>query len=565
MIVTLAYMGRSGLRNGGRTNTLTLAPNVARDPVSFDAPLRHPLRFREAISALHDVVVSDLRFKTRDKTAYEAWKKQEHERLASIRRSEYERAREEILAKRDEPLPHDLEARYNRHRKRYWGARQKYANYLLKHDRDLWRLLMPCDPVITVAEDVAFFECFSADESSYGCLTVDRQDGFGPAADERLGTTNVDYSWDLFNQFQSLRSYRETRFNLDPSGFEVATEAAEEYREEKIDLPLGWLRGFMQLQGAMALPMRRVSLSREAVYSLLAWLKRNKARTSPRAIRFELQDGQSPRLVLEPWEKTIVSHSTKYEGPDSEPVRIWGRRRLQVLSRMLPLAERFEVYLLGTGFPSFWVARMGEMRLTVGLSGWTTNDWTRGSALDLLAPPSTPSDALVGRVSSFIKSRGLANLKAIASENAANPADCTVATNRLAQTGQVIFDLDAKAYRWRQIMPQEVGEREKGSENTELTASRELKSRAQLQSSEETSNGMVRHQGKVERYVVEVVLDADGQIKGGKCDCGHHRRGGIRTGPCRHLLALRAAADQFDQGEEKSTQAWYNRLSKWMS
>jgi len=42
MIVTLAYMGRSGLRNGGRTNTLTLAPNVARDPVSFDAPLRYP-------------------------------------------------------------------------------------------------------------------------------------------------------------------------------------------------------------------------------------------------------------------------------------------------------------------------------------------------------------------------------------------------------------------------------------------------------------------------------------------------------------------------------------------
>lgn len=33
------------------------------------------------------------------------------------------------------------------------------------------------------------------------------------------------------------------------------------------------------------------------------------------------------------------------------------------------------------------LAFMGDMQLTLGLSGWTTNDWTRGSALDLLAPP----------------------------------------------------------------------------------------------------------------------------------------------------------------------------------
>ena len=68
-------------------------------------------------------------------------------------------------------------------------------------------------------------------------------------------------------------------------GFEVATAGAD-YREEKIDLPAGWLRGLMQVQAGMAMPMRRITLSRAAVYSLLAWLKRHKARTSPRALRF---------------------------------------------------------------------------------------------------------------------------------------------------------------------------------------------------------------------------------------------------------------------------------------
>ena len=87
----------------------------------------------------------------------------------------------------------------------------------MKHDPELWRLLVPCDPVITVAPDCLFFECFSADESSYGCLTVDRS-AFERERDVALGTTNVDYSWTLYEHFQSMRSYRETRFLVDPAG-----------------------------------------------------------------------------------------------------------------------------------------------------------------------------------------------------------------------------------------------------------------------------------------------------------------------------------------------------------
>src|SRR5437660_664695 len=96
------------------------------------------------------------------------------------------------------------------------------------------------DRVITVAADCLFFECFSADESSYGCLTVDR-DAFAGGRDASPGTTNVDYSWSLYEHFQALRSYRETRFMIDPEGFAVATGMAGEYREEKIDLPPSWL------------------------------------------------------------------------------------------------------------------------------------------------------------------------------------------------------------------------------------------------------------------------------------------------------------------------------------
>ncbi|HWI58923.1 MAG TPA: metal-binding protein, partial [Bacillota bacterium] len=320
MNLQFAYLGRSTLRPLAGGHLLSLAPNLSREPVSFDAPLRQPLRFREAISALHDMVISDLRFKPRDKSAYEEWKKSERSRVTSLRQQAYQQARQEILARRGEAVPPDLEKQFGHYRSVYWNARQQYASYLLKNDPQLWRLLMPCDPVITVAEDVVFFECFSADESSYGCLSVNREAAFGKAAETRLGTTNVDYSWDLYDHFQSLRSYRETRFRVDPAGFTVATEGQADYREEKIDLPEGWLRGFMQTQAAMTLPARRVTLTQEAIYSILAFLKRHKARKSPRALRFELVAGRPPMLVLEPWEQRVPVYGEAV-GTSCEPIR----------------------------------------------------------------------------------------------------------------------------------------------------------------------------------------------------------------------------------------------------
>ncbi|MCA9267768.1 MAG: hypothetical protein KDA41_04830, partial [Planctomycetales bacterium] len=534
-----------------------------RDPVAFDAPLTSPLRFREAISALHDVVISDLRYTPRDKSAYDAWKQNERQRLAAVHRETLKQAKQEILARRAD-VPADLEQRYNQCRARYWRARQEYSNYLLRHDLSLWRKLMPCDPVVTVADDVVFFECFSADESSYGCLTVERDAGFGPSPTLQLGTTNVDYSWDLYHHFQALRSYRKTRFCVDPQGIDIATEGADTYREEKVDLPPGWLRGFMQIQVAMGLPMRRVSLSRDAVYNMLAWYKRHKARNSPRAIRFELLPGDSPRVVLEPWEQPITSHATRYDGPGGEPIRVWGGRRLLALARTLPLAERFDVYLLGTGLPSFWVARLGEMRLTLGLSGWTANDWTHGSALDALAPPAAASDTLLDRVRGALHERRALTLEQVRSHAMAGLPECAAALHRLAHTGQAIYDLAAGVYRWRQIMPLALGEAQLGPENPELAASRDIvaRRRVQVETRQDLGGGKLLLVGQAENQAVEAVVDADGMIKRGKCRCSHHYKGGLRMGPCRHLLALRAWAEERRLADAGAA-TWYERLRGW--
>jgi hypothetical protein len=565
--VTLGYAGRSAILerpSGGQT--FELVPNLARDPVAFDAPLLKPLRFREAMSALHDCVISDLRFRKKDKTAYKQWRQNDAARGAVVRRDVLRTAVAEVMAKREVPLPPDFTRTFERARKQYWNVRQRYSDYLYRHDQNLWRKLMPCDPVITVADDVVFFECFSADESSYGCLSIDRDGGFGrgDGAIDQHGTTNVDYSWELYHHFQALRSYRETRFRIDPMGFQVATQSRPDYREEKIDLPTSWLRGLLQIQAAMTTPRAAtVQLSREAVYSVLAWVKRHKARTSPRAIRFELLPGQPPRLVLEPWEIPITSYATTYDGPAIEPIRIWGGRRLMTLARVLPLAERFDVHLLGTGLPSFWVARMGEMRLTLGLSGWTANDWTRGSALDLLAPPAAPSPDLIDNVAALLRQRRAMTADEIGRAVSSDAPAVAAALRHLAHAGQVIYDLTRGVYRWRQIMPKAIGEAEIGPEHPELLGARQImqRDRVTLESRHDvpTMPGAYLIAGKAESKPVEILLDADQRIRRGKCVCGYYRQFALKNGPCRHMLALRWRAS-VGALEAYRQSGWYNRM-----
>src|SRR5215210_2003220 len=105
MNLSFVYRGRSTIAQGPGGMAVALAPNLRRDRVSFDGTLRQPLRFREAISALHDVVVSDLRFKPRDKSAYQAYLAEQKEREAVIRQTATRAANAEIQARRQEPLP----------------------------------------------------------------------------------------------------------------------------------------------------------------------------------------------------------------------------------------------------------------------------------------------------------------------------------------------------------------------------------------------------------------------------------------------------------------------------
>src|SRR5262249_18792278 len=289
------YSGAPAASSDATSTMPGFAPDVLPTPTFFVGKVARHLPFREAISALHHVVVSDMRFKPKDRTAYFAWlKDHEQQLLAEAMGQQGEiKARIEVLRREQQ----EIHKQTNKIMAPFYAPRQKYFDWLYKENKDAWFVL---DPVITVHPDEIFFECFSLDESSYGRLSCDHET-FKRIGEISYGTTNIDYSHALYDEFQKIRSYRTTALAIDPSGFQVQTTGEELYREEKIDLPDSWVRGFLQVSSAMALPAHTVDLHPVDMHNILARLAARKERHGPRSLRFFLEPGNPVRVLIEPW------------------------------------------------------------------------------------------------------------------------------------------------------------------------------------------------------------------------------------------------------------------------
>ena len=374
------YFGETTAATSAGASEFSFAPDTLRKPTFFVGEVADHLPFREAISALHHVVVSDLRFQPKDRTAYFAWLKEHEQQLLTEALTNQQAIKPRLDAVRHEL--NEISKTMNKLMEPFYKARKKYFDWLYTQNRDAWIVL---DPVITVHPDEIFFECFSRDKSTYGRLSCDHET-FKRIGEISYGTTNIDYSHALYDEFQKIRSYRTTSLAIDPKGFDVQTTGEELYREEKIDLPDSWVRGFLQVSSAMALPAHVVELDPMDMHAILPRLAQRKERHGPRSLRFFLEPDKPIRVLIEPWNETLEFRRSPYKGKAAAEIRMWGRRRLAILARALPLAKSVRLHLLGTGLPSFAVVDYGGLRFTLGMSGWTSNDWSRAGQFDLLAP-----------------------------------------------------------------------------------------------------------------------------------------------------------------------------------
>lgn len=542
MLFNYRYSGNSQVYSNATSAGISFAPDTHRDPTFFVGKLHKKIAFREAISALHDVVVSDLRFKPKDKTAYKEWAAQQESLWLAEYMNQYDEkaADARIEAVREELK--DIAVEKDKVMGPFYKARKQYFDFLYQKDRDAWFVL---DPVITVHPDEMFFECFSQDESTYGKLSAS-YNVFKEVNEFECGTTNIDYSAALYNEFQKIRDYKETDFKIDPGGFQVQTSQEELYHEVKIDLPDSWVRGFLQVSSAMTLPAASFDLHPMDVYNFCSWLRRFKEKNGPRSIRFILEPGKPVRAVFEPWNHEIVCARSLYTGPQRREIRIWGRRRMLILERLIPIARKFTVHLTGNGLPSFYVADLGDMQFTLGLSGWTTNDWSRAGQFDLMAPRAAVDDAAKIKVMNDLKTRWMAKPATIASATGLDKATVLGALGIYTQAGKVIYDLHTGLYRLRELSREPLPlDQLRFSNPQEESANKYIKEGKVSVTETDVPGVGLQLKGNVQLtqrvYHPVITIDGDERLSEGHCDCSFFGTNKLYKGPCEHMLALRIA------------------------
>jgi len=537
------YQGKSGIANELDRTHMGFATNLLREVTYFDGRVARPRELRDAMAALYSVVVSDFRYHPKDRLEFRAWlDEQDRKFLDNLAvHGEAQRKEMEFLEARLAELEQNRQERLAP----YYKARRAFFDHIYENEYEISYLL---DPVITVHPDELSFEAFSRDESSYGRLAVNYE-SFQSVNEFECGTTNIDFSAALHHEMQRMRSYRETRFQVNPSGF-----SAGSHKEKKIPLPDSWVNGFLQVHSVMSMGLSHFVLEPIDLYNLCRFLHRHKAHQSPRALRYELVPDQPVLAVLEPWEHTIVLNPERpYQGPTAQSVRTWGRDRLKNLVPLLGVCRKVDVYLAGFGMPSIYEADLGPVRFTLALSGWTDNDWTGAERFGLLTRRATTTAEELQLVYEKLRDLRRAGEGELCEAVGLTLEKTRSAVSYLCQVGRAMRDLGSGCFRHRDLfhepfsaskalaMAERAAEESNphakaaraivASDNVRLIARRPVATGVKLSGSAKGLDG--------ERVRPLVHLDQQSNISEASCSCKFYEKHKLTQGPCEHILALR--------------------------
>lgn len=433
------------------------------------------------------------------------------------------------------------------------------------------------DPVITVHPDRIFFEAFSQDQSVYA-MVIANPKMFAPEGEVISGTTNIDFTAWLWGALNELRSSRETWLRIGAQGFEVKTKGAGGRFERKVDLPDNWVRGFLQVSGAMAMPGTRLTVRPADLLAAIRFLRYTKAKVSPRALRYEFTPGEDARLVLEPWEHVVKLRGAEHNYTEPRTIRTWGRRRLSLIEPLLPFATSVDIYLKGRGLPSFYVVKLPDLTFVLGLSGWTEQSWTDTGSFDLLSDTTTASDDSIKPVLEVLRAVRHAAPKHVAATLGLPPESVWRACERLCRQGRAIFDVESRDFRHRELFEQPVDEAKLFPPDERLERAKALLAenavpfaRCEPQETRKARNFRNPADGRmIAREVIyrdwrvtgnvgsdktEIVVADTGRIIFGTCSCAFFQEHLLGRGPCEHMIALFRASEDGRKDLPTSTAA----------
>lgn len=520
---------------------VALFTDLRRDAVSFDGVVTQPLLFRDSLLALFDVVKSDYRYVPKDRAAYAVF--------SQMRRQ-------------------------NRN-KNLFTAQRDYFNWLLHNDPLAYCIL---DPIIEVHPDGVSFEVFGRDEGCYAQLTL-AHSLFTADRASTYGTTSIDYSDALAHAIARIDDSQAPKLSIGQDALQFSrhssapasetdnTEAAtqsldtpdDSVIEKRIHVPSRWIRGLLQIQAAAQLPMDSIALDPIALYNVLFELRMHAdIKGKRRGLIIELTPNQPPVMLLEPFNISVncqLGQAKPYSGSEAKMIRLWGRRRLSLLKRLLPYAKDVTVHILGQGMPSYWVIAGEGFSFTFAMTGFNKDNWSQALNFDLLLPKrpiGTQTDSQQETIAHIIQAlqdapKTLEDLCA-AKDNALSASECHTALITAAQQGLVRYDMPSQRYHYRPLtqtpldMAQFAYHNDAEKQAFAILAHPKSFQRVNVKSvlpDDVMISADIEIAADRRSYHSQLTLGHDGLVKKAECSCPQYLQHRLSHGPCAHLIALR--------------------------
>ena len=371
----------------------------------------------------------------------------------------------------------------------------------------LAKILREADPVATVGADAVRFEGFSACCSAY--IRLDLDDGALDVEERRKGTTNVDFGPELRGALATVARDTEMEIGIGADAVEIVTNG-DAIVEKKVPLPLRWVKGFAEVQVAIAGMEPAYSLPRIAAQRFLRGLPRGK---NDQGV-WVAASGPSARVSAR-------------ETAGAVPLR--GSHRLRVFEALAGLADSLDVHVNRATGATSWALNFGVQRLWLVLNA---EPW-RGFSGDggLLSRMASSDKSGVAEVTAQLNWQDRIDPVALAATTGLAPETVEVALSELAAGGRVGFDLERAGYFHREL-PFDMSRIE--GLNPRLKSARAL-----------FDKGAVRWVGEaaevVSSDVTHKVTPCD---EGWRCTCPWFAKNGDQRGPCKHMLAVEMDLDR---------------------
>lgn len=541
LAMRLDYQNVSQVISQQNQDTVALFSQINRTDVAFFADVKQPLLFRDCLLSLFDIVSADYRYVPKDRSAYTAF----------------------------------MQLRRASANKNLFASQQAYFDWLYNNDPMAYCIL---DPIVQVHESGVTFEVFSKDEGCYASLTFDKN-LFDIQDNLQYGTTHIDYSSALLEGIEQIRSYRNTSLNIGQQAVTLTTPKPDidenqvsEVIEKRIQVPTSWVRSLLQVQSATQLSHDSFELDPVALYNLLFEMRMNAdIKGKKRGLVIELVPQKPPVLTLEPFGIVVKSGAKVYQGQSAKLLRLWGRRRLALLKKLLPYTDKVTVTLLGQGMPSYWTLVGQGFHLTFAMTGFSQANWSQALNFDLLLPKRPIADneqTLSDMVNSLQSAQ---DINQLSKQSGKKLSELRQDLLNLAQQGLIRYDLYTQRYHYRPLSEQpldmaqlayhtlaekhayDLVSRPKAVSNLTITCTSQGVGGVAL-----TADIIVAEDRRT--YHSQLQLNDEGMVNRAECSCPQFLQHRLTQGVCSHLIALRLAYANLDVSKNKQFRLQQSKL-----